>query len=532
MKKKGYSLIGLVCLLAFFNSCDDYFEFDRPALQTEDEAWETAADAVEAATACYVPMMWEYKGPFAPEWFIGDVCSDDALKGGESLSDTHLLYDMENFRTQSDNSILLTFYQIQYFGVVRCNLLLENVPLMDSIVFKGEPALQNRVIGEARFLRALYYFRLVRVYGGVPWVDQVLKYQTDWKQVRATEEFIYEKIYEDLDFAIQYLPEKNGYAPEDLGRATKGAARALLMRAYMNNHKYAEAKLQGEEIIKSGQYSLESDYAYVFTLEGENGKESIFETQYMDESTTDAWNGLGLARGTITVRYTRPRWGTGDGAGWGYNRPTQELYDEFETGDPRREAAIYVPTETQVKPDDGYPNVYLGNRYTPRKYIMMRPDTTFIKLSHDTRGPINRKEIRYPDVLLMYAEACVETGDFANAVTVLNQVRQRARGGNPAILPNFPYGSYSNNAADLRKAIRHERRVELAMEGHRWFDLKRWGILAETMNGYRSTTDPQIAAHMSEFVKGKHELFPIPLRERDLNSPMPQNPGYDGEPIP
>jgi hypothetical protein len=179
---------------------------------------------------------------------------------------------------------------------------------------------------------------------------------------------------------------------------------------------------------------------------------------------------------------------------------------------------------------------------------MMNPDTTWIKLGHSTRGEINRKEIRYADVLLMYAEACVKQSspDVTRAKWALEQVRNRARqtaGG--SVLPEFPNYSIplqgvgqtgtkqlQDNIADLYLAIQHERRVELAMEGHRWFDLKRWGILGDVMNFYKGATKTQIATHMDPFVKGKHELFPIPLQERDLNSPMSQNPGYDGVPIP
>ncbi|MDR0799434.1 MAG: RagB/SusD family nutrient uptake outer membrane protein, partial [Dysgonamonadaceae bacterium] len=231
---------------------------------------------------------------------------------------------------------------------------------------------------------------------------------------------------------------------------------------------------------------------------------------------------------------------------WGFNRPTQELYDEFETGDLRREAAIYAPTFDQVDPSDDNTNnlnVYLGNRYTARKYIMMNQDTTFIPIDLEPRAPINRKEIRYADVLLMYAEACCKKSspDLNRAKWALEEVRKRAREyAGAGVLPTFPNykiklevvgqageRQLQDNAADLYLAIQHERRVELALEGHRWFDLKRWGLLADVMNYYRGATKTQIREHMDPFEKGKHELFPIPQEERDLNSPMEQNPGYN-----
>lgn len=538
MKTIKYSILFLtICLFGIFASCDDYLDFDRPGGVLIDDSFIDSIAATSFVTGCYAPLAWEYQnngGTFFNEWWIGDVCSDDALKGGSNLSDMNLVYDMENFKTKSDNNVLLWYYRCQYIGIFRCNLVFDNVPNMDPKLL-GNGNLQNRLIGEASFLRALYYMRLVRVFGGIPVVDQVTKSQDDWKQPRGTENDVYNLIYADLQKAIRFLPEKSGYRANDLGRATKGAARALLMKAYMNNEMFNEAKLQGDSIIASGQYRLVTNFYDIFTVEGENGPESIFEIQNISESTSDAWGGMGFSRGTLTPTMTRPRWASEEG--WGFNRPSQELFDEFESGDPRRDATIYNPTYDQVEPSDDNTNninVYLGNRYTSRKYVMMNPDTTWIKLGHSTRGEINKKEIRYADVLLMYAEACCKGTTQKNislAKWALEEVRKRARG-SLDVLPSFPnYKNYQDSETDLFKAIQHERRVELAMEGHRWFDLKRWGILAETMNSYRVTTKPQISEHMSEFVRGKHELFPIPLQERDLNSPMPQNPGYDGVPI-
>jgi hypothetical protein len=558
MKTRQYLFTIIIAAAGLLvSSCDDYFDFENPGVTQLSDAFNVPQDAIDATTAAYVPLTWEYGGTYYPEWWIGDICSDDALKGGGSLNDMELVYDMENFKTRSDNFVLERFYRAQYVGIFRTNLVFENVAAMDTALFKGaEAGLQDRLLGEAYFLRAFYYFRLARLFGGVPLVDRIIRIQSEWQQPRASESDTYELIYSDLKKAVQYLPERYADA-SDLGRATRGAARALLMKAYLNNQDYNNARLQGDTIIRSGRYRLVDNYNDLFTIEGENGSESIFETQYVAEGSSDYGQGEGFTRGTFTVIMTRPRWASGEGveSGWGFNRPSQELYDEFEYGDPRREAAIYSPTTDQVEASDDNTNninVYLGNRYTPRKYAMMLPDTSFLPLQHPTRAPINRKDIRYADVLLMYAEACVKSSapDLAQAKWALEEVRSRARvsaGPQPLVAPGIlpPFPNYTiklqgvgqagerrlqDNAADLYLAIQHERRVELAMEGHRWHDLKRWGILAEVMNHYRTTTKPQIAGHIAEFVKGKHELFPIPLHERDLN-PMPQNPGYDGVPV-
>jgi len=558
MKTKNQFYILFALLGMLFTSCDDYLSFTKPALTKLDDAFNSSTAAAQSATACYAPLTWEYQnagGTFFNEWFIGDICADDALKGSNTLSDMGTVFDMENFKTKSDNNTLLWYYRAQYIGIFRCNVVYEFVPKMNQALFTKEKAgFQNRVLAEASFLRAMYYFRLVRIYGGVPVVNHVIKAQIDWKQPRATESGVYNQIYSDLKFAIQYLPERNGYAATDLGRATKGAARALLIKAYMNNHDYNNAKLQGDSLVNSSQYTLTPNYNDIFTISSENNPESVFEIQYVTEGTSDVWNGMGFTRGNITPMMVRPRWASGNMIeGWGFNRPTQELYDEFEPGDPRRDAAIYAPTLEQVAASDDNTNnifVYLGNRYTSRKYSMMNPDTTWIaSTGQSSRGEINKKEIRYADVLLMYAEACLKqtTPDINKAKSALEQVRNRARltAGRTDILPSFPNYTIplqgvgqsgtkqlQDNADDLYLAIQHERRVELAMEGHRWFDLKRWGLLSDVMNYYRLTTKPQISTYMSPFVKGKDELFPIPLQERDLNSPMPQNPGYDGVPIP
>ena len=555
-------LIAASCLS--FTACNDYLDFEHPGVTKIQDAFNVSTDAVAAVTAAYAPLQWEYGyGTFIYEWWIGDICSDDALKGGESVDAMPYVYDMENYKTTSDNEVLHIYYKAQYIGAFRANLALENIAPMDSTLFTA--GLKDRLLGEAYFLRAMYHFRLVRIFGGVPIADRVIKIQSDWQQPRASEEATYSFIETDLKKAIALLPDQSKYSAADLGRATKGAARALLMKVYMNTDRFSEAKLQGDSIISIDpyRYQLLTDYNQNFDFNYENNKESLFEIQYMDNGGGD-WNdngvgSFGSTRANWTTVMTRPRWGRapkdadgvemtgGQSFGWGWNRPTQELYDEFEPGDMRRDAAIINPSYDMVA-DDGESattlNTYLGDRYHSRKYAEMLPDTTFVLLdAGNPRGTINHKEIRYSDVLLMYAEACVKssTPDLSQAKWALEQVRARARAfsGGGSVLPSFPNYSIpmqgvgqdgtkqlQDNADDLYLAIQHERRVELAMEGHRWFDLKRWGMLDKVMNHYRETAKPWIGNLMSPFVAGKNELFPIPAQEILLN-PMPQNPGYN-----
>lgn len=523
---RKYIYISILCLSAGLTSCNDWLTEEGPMVTKSEDFFTNEETAVQSVNAAYVPLMWEYNNTYYPEWFIGDVVSDDALKGGQNLSDMADVYDLENFKTISNNGLLLDYYRAQYQGVARCNLAIEEIPRME-VDEKFTEKLRDRLVGEAKFLRAMYYFRLVRMFGGVPKVDYVIYSSEKWKQPRATKEEIYDLITKDLLAAEPVLWKKSEYEDTDLGRATKGAAQAMLLKVYLYMHNYTEAKKWGEFIklqAEAGEYRLCEQYADNFTLEGENGPESVFEIQYMDEPTSDFGEGNGFTRGTFTTILTRSRSTAFGTSGWGFNKPTQNLYNEFENGDPRREISILNPTDAQITTPTE--EIYLGSRYVSRKYTLMDENNRYASLSHTTRSPINNKVIRYADVLLMYAEACCETNDLPSAKSALNVVRQRARGNTPNILPDFPYGSYNdNNKEDLIKAIRHERRVELAMEGHRWFDLCRWGIAKSTMDAYKAGESAEAKAEMGDFIEGKHELFPIPQEEVNLGG-LTQNSGY------
>jgi starch-binding outer membrane protein, SusD/RagB family len=520
MKKYIVRTLSVLALASSLISCENWLLEPSPGVTELDDYFTKGATAVQSVNAAYVPLMWEFNSTYFPEWFIGDVVSDDALKGGQSIGDMSAVYDLENFKTSTNNVLLLDYYRAQYLGIARCNLILQEVPDMayDSVL---TVRLKKRLIGETKFLRAMYYFRLVRVFGGVPKIDFVVESSSQWKQERASADTIYSFILSDLEAADSLLWVKSDYANADLGRATRGAAQAMLLKTCLYTKQYAKAKAWGDSIIASNKYDLVTHYADNFTLAGENGLESVFEIQYMEDPTSDYGSGDGYTRGTFDVVMTRSR--ASKAGGWGFNKPTQNLYDEYEASDPRRDETIIHPTDDDI--ENPAQEIYLGDRYLSKKYALMNADGSYYALSHPTRGPINNKVIRYADVLLMYAEACCELDDRTPAKWALEKVRNRARGANASILPAFPYGNYSDNQDDLRKAIRHERRVELAMEGHRWFDLVRWGIAKETMDAYALGETAEAQAQIATFVKGKHELFPIPAAEIEL-SPMDQNPNY------
>jgi hypothetical protein len=557
--KNNVKYFGNVILLSMLmlaaSSCTDWLQEPNPAESDVDEYFLAGKQAcINNITGCYSPLQWEYNQTYYPEWFIGDVCSDDALKGGGDRMDMSQALEMENFMTIPDNALLLDFYRTQYQGIARCNVSLKYIPDVptDSAF---TPQLKQRLLGEAHFLRAMYYFKLVRVFGGTALVTKPLLLESEWRQPRAPMSDIYAQIIKDLEVANTSLWKKEDYDASEMGHATKGAAQAMLLKVnlyragwteagFMQGNAaeyYAQAKLYGDSLVnyqnKTGVYSLCPNYWDNFTTAGENGQESVFEVQYSEDPQGDYGEGNGFTRGNFTVIMTRSisEKISQSPVGWGFNKPTQNLFDEYEvtggTADPRRDLTIWNPDASLMT--NPAKEIYLGNPYLSRKYAMYddTPTGELYLLTHATRGPVNTKVIRFADVLLMYAEACVATNDLTNAKTALNLVRQRAKGGDASILPDFPYGTYSDNAADLKTAIRHERRVELAMESHRWFDLCRWGIVGDVMEAYRTTPGAESAeaqADMKPFSRGKHELFPIPREEMNLNgySQADQNPGY------
>lgn len=566
MKTKYLLMAAAVMLLG---SCTKWLTEEQPDTTKLEDYYTSGAAALQNVTACYVPLQWEYGETYFSEWFIGDIMSDDAVKGGGSLNDMPDAYDMENWRTQIDNSLVRSYWRANFLGIARCNLALENIPKMkndSSLTVK----MQNRLLGEAHFLRAYYYFRLVRAFGGVPVIDHVVMSDTEWNIPRSSTKDVYKFIISDLEFAQQNLILKTDYAFEDWGRATKGAAEAMLQKVnlYLASDGnaaaradgksamdyYQAARVWGDSVINSTVYDLCPAYADNFTLEGENGIESVFEIQYIGnegDGTGDYGNNVderfGATRGTFTLVLTRSRSSVINtlGDGWGFNHPTENLYKEFEEGDIRRSVAIYRPNWYVYTDEHGQPvktvdgkdsvyreivspaeEIYLKDSLISRKYglyntVYTEADAktcvTIYKNGHQSRGPLNNRQIRYADVLLMQAEAYLGMGNASKAKDYINMVRARV-------------GLSLLETSDVDwTALRHERRCELAMEGHRWFDLCRWGIAYETMTAYEATETQEYKDQLAlggGFQKGKHELLPIPLKERELDPALEQNPGY------
>lgn len=539
----------IICLAAMLSltGCKDYLTELAPGTNLLEDFFVSGATAKQVTTGCYTPILCEYNVTYCPEWFIGDVVSDDAIKGGQTTNDMGDVYDMENWKTTSGNTLIYDRYKVAYIGIARCNLALKYVEPMatDSMMNASE---KNRYLGEIHFLRAYYYFHLLRIFGGVPITLQVEDQDSRWTMARASVEMVYNQIIEDLEFANANLWTRSQLPDDEVGRATKGAAQGMLQKVYLYmaspywHDKYLQArdrqadyqtsKNWGDSIITSGQYDLVDNYEFNFTVAGENNKESVFELQYMEVPWGDYGDGngghFGYTIGSFTQILIRSR-SSQIGGGWGFNRPTWNLYNEYEPADTlRRDVAILNPDPAMM--DNPSEEIYCNDPLLNNKYAMYREKED--KKSgigswgyHHSRGPLNRAYMRYADNLLMYAEACYELGDNTSCIEYINKIRRRVN------LPEYPGYSIQVNGVTINEptvlqALRHERRMELAMEGHRWFDLVRWGNTKTHMEAYQATESESAQSHLGTFQEGKHELFPIPSLEIERNGALEQNYGY------
>jgi starch-binding outer membrane protein, SusD/RagB family len=487
----------LATTLLFAASCrPDYLEVVPRGSLTADNFYKTAEHAELATNAVYnVMRRWEVS-VFA---YLGctDILSDDADKGSEP-NDALFILDVDNLTFDAGNLAPLSCWDGYYRAIYRANIGIQKIPTIDM-----DAKLRGRYVAECQFLRAYFYFNLVRWFGDIPLVTAPLSPDA-FNLTRTPKADVYKQIIKDLTESMAVLPEKSQYPSADLGRVTKGAARGLLAKVYLTNKDYVNAEKYALELINSTEYGLLPDYTKIFLPEGENTSESVFEIQCTakaERATFDApydggsqFNEVQGVRGSPNL-------------GWGFNRPSDAFIVEFEAGDPRRDATILY--EGEVLPDGSAiveKNPRLFNaRFNQKAWTPPHPGFNY-------NGPGNIRILRYADVVLIAAEALNENGRTAAALTQLNTVRKRARGLNINILPDV----ILTDKTKLREAIWHERRVELGMEQQRWFDLVRTG---QAEAAYKK--------HGKVFVKNKHELLPIPQKEIDLsNQLLTQNPGY------
>jgi hypothetical protein len=333
--------------------------------------------------------------------------SDDATKGSVP-ADAGFLQDLDDLNFDPGNIAFSTVWEGYYQGIYRANVAIQNIPRVE-----GDEALKARLIAENKFLRAYFYFFLVRGFGGVPLITEPLA-PSQFTQTRATAEEVYAQIEQDLTEAIAALPPQYGSA--DMGRATRGAAQALLGKVHLFQGEYDAAYTQLRGVIDSGVYSLYPTYSGLFTPAGENSSESVFEVV---NTTLEAGGGSSQYAQVQGIRGT-------PNVGWGFNNPAPELEASYEPGDPRLQVTVLYAWE--MLPDDPTRVVYLNpsmpnNRYNQKVYTS--PETP----RGSDNSTVNIRRIRYADVLLMAAEAAYRTNREAEARAWLNQVRARARDG-------------------------------------------------------------------------------------------------------
>ncbi len=471
----------------------DFLDRSPKGQLTYESFFKTADHAVEATNAVYQNFRsWEMCS--FPWIGLTDIISDDSDKGS-SPNDALYMLDIDDFVFDATNANFAQAWTGNYQTIFRANLAIENIPNIDMDATK-----RSRLVGECQFLRAYCYFRLVQWYGEVPIITNILTEDEYFTQPRKPVAEVYDQIERDLKAAIEVLPLKSEYAAADLGRATKGAAQGILAKLYMLKKDFTSAEATCMDIINAGEYQLMSQYANNFMPEGENGIESMFEIGAVAAQSAIAGPGASPFNMVQGVRGV-------PNLGWGFNRPSDDLVAAYEAGDPRRQATIIYPGE--VLPDgltlvQDNPEI-LNERYNQKAWV---PEHAGLQ----DNGPGNIRILRYADILLLAAEAMNENDKPTEALVYLNMIRTRARGSNNFILPNIT--ETDKNA--LRAHIYHERRIELAMEQNRWFDLVRWGIAADVMTLVGKP-----------FVADKHELMPLPQTEIDLSGGnLKQNLGY------
>ncbi|WP_293302068.1 RagB/SusD family nutrient uptake outer membrane protein [Pedobacter sp. UBA4863] len=436
------------------------------------------------------------------------IRSDDADKGS-TPTDGPSSKEFDDFTLISTNGLLDGMWKSYY------NLIGKANGVLDRIAKDQDPGTTTEVKtyaeAEAKFLRAYGYFMLVRLFGRVPLVDKVYADPTQQANIPQSEPTtIYTFIESDLNFAGAHLPPS--WDPNIFpGRATSGSANGLLAKVYLTQKKWGPAMSAANKVIISGQYDLSTTYDKIFGEDGENSKESVFEIQCTATLVEKRANGSQFA----SIQGVR---GSGDwNLGWGFNSPSGQLSAAYETNDPRK-ARTFLSV--------GVPTIYgetllAGNQAAdaPKVYnhkVHSNPARRKALLDNFSYW-MNIRILRYADVVLMYAEAANEVGGTTNttdALEKLNSVRLRARNGNNAILPNVT----TTDQGELRNAIRQERRIELAMEYDRFFDLVRWGTAKTVLH----------AAGKTGFVEGKHEILPIPAAQIQISKGvLTQNFGYN-----
>lgn len=550
------------CLSA--TSCNDFIEVEPEGVINEKLAMENPEKMVTSAYAMLGDCWFSY--PFNL-WPYGDVASDDCLKGGSGTTDTGY-HPMEIWSTltSTPGEFDELWYRL-YCAISRCNRALVSVAEYGEDKLGAEKARQRDA--EVRFLRAHFYFKLITMFRQIPWIDEQV-YKNNTQEQTRNDEFTYEQLFQKIinDFKVAYdvLPANQ----TDGGRVNKIAAASYLAKCYLTlawgdgyeatngvahiNQEYMQKVVEYTNDVVSSQYGYLEDFGDIFLPEYKNSKESIFAVQcsdYNDDNTT-----FGRANWSNMLNGCWGMWS----CGWDFHKPSQNLVSAFKTKnglpdfdnydktidypvngapttqkwDPRLFHTVGMPT-FPYKYEEAY-TMTKGNSRTPNTYGYY---TSLKEVPQRSKGEtysspwqafdMNDYVLRYSDVMLMRAEALIETGQLAEARTIINDIRQRAKN---SVAKHIQYAAdqceialypttYFNDKETARKCLQWERRLELAMENGRYFDLRRWGIASKTLNAYFETEQHDVydgqtyAQYLKDahYTAGKNEFYPVPYNQ-------------------
>ncbi len=544
MKIQLFKKLIIIILLYSVVSCKPDFLDTKPIGKLAPETFYTTMESADmAVTTCYSWFKIEKVWDLTIMMIMGSVASDEAETGGGTKSNVPEFQVVDQLRHVSNTPKIFEWTWGYLFQAINaCNIAINELPNVTEETDRNFNAqlLKSR-IAEAHFLRAFNFFYLTMIHGGVPLVDHVLLPE-EYQMPRSDISEIYKLIKSDLNIAIRDLPKKSEWGDE-IGRVSKETAQALLAKLYLFESSYAKycsddtrftgmtqhwdsAAYWAEQVINSGEFELvgldgerfntwrdpdpnvasTGGYQYIFMMDANNSKEGVFEIQCRND-------GLGwfYSRGEALVTWCAPyminkKDGTSTTHGWGWWCPSDFLVNQYEVGDPRYKATVLEEDDTLltsfgwVTPNFDELKYWTGNHRHSRKYECS-PDEVLVGPGNWPMGPINIKMIRFADVLLWASEAYFEMNNQNKALEYINLVRQRARnsGSDLNVLPSFTSLTHDD--------LVHERLVELACEGHRFFDLVRWNLAEKYLNHTLADGD-----HI-EFRKGTNEFFPIPSQE-------------------
>lgn len=480
------------------SSCSDFL--DLSPHNTLDPETTMTDDVAKALTlGCYRAL--QSSNMYNQRIWTLDIVAGNSEVGAGGGTDGLETVQASNFITQTDNAMALYLWRSPWVGIGQCNTVIRDLNSASGL----SEEVRSQSLGEAYFLRAHYYYILVRLFGGVPLRLESFNPGDNTAIARNTKEEVYEQIIKDCQEGINRLPAKADYSDDDKGRACREAAMAMMADIYLtlapDNHDYYGDVVELCRQITAMGYDL-SQYPYEenFDATVNNGPESLFEVQYSGDTEYDFWGNNPQSSWLST--FMGPRNSDFVAGSYGWNLPTQEFVDQYEEGDLRKDMTVFYQG---CPPFDGkeYSSSYSNTGYNVRKFLVLKSVSPEFNTS-----PANFVIYRYADVLLMEAEALNEQGLTDEAAAPLNQVRKRAGLADVSGLTQ----------EEMREKIIHERRIELAFEGHRWFDMIRLEHGDYAVNFLHSIGKANATKNRL--------LFPIPQTEMDANPLMTQNPGY------